>query len=153
MDIIQHYENCEIGSAVGKIAGAFVSQSMRKLKTAILKVSIIVSTLFNSGFFFFPLFFLGLPGQMTWHSQNMVEKMLGKFWAQVSRRWQISVFLHWDVTLSPPWEKTGLASWRMRGLIEEKWKLPENCLHSLSDLRETCWFPVWSPSNYSRKGR
>ena len=65
MDIIQHYENCEIGLAVGKIADAFVSQSMRKLKTAFLKVSIIVSTLFNSGFFFFSLFFLGLPGQMT----------------------------------------------------------------------------------------
>ena len=50
MDIIQHYGNCKIGSVVGKIAGAFVSQSMRKLKkTAILKVNIIVSTLFNSG--------------------------------------------------------------------------------------------------------
>ena len=150
MGIIQQ-ENCEIGLAIGKTAGAFVSQSMRKLKTAFLKVSIIVSTLFNSEFF--SLFFLCLPGQMTWHSQNMAEKMLGKFWAQVSRRWQISIFLHWDVTVSPPWEKTGLASWRMRGLIEEKWKLPENCLHLLSDLRERCWFPVWSPSNYSRKGR
>lgn len=50
MDIIQHYENCEIGPVVGKIAGAFASQSMRKLKkTAILKVSIIVSTLSNRG--------------------------------------------------------------------------------------------------------
>ena len=51
MGIIQQ-ENCEIGLAIGKTAGAFVSQSMRKLKTAFLKVSIIVSTLFNSEFFF-----------------------------------------------------------------------------------------------------
>lgn len=50
MDIIQHYENCETGPVVGKIEGAFASQSMRKLKkTAILKVSIIVSTLSNRG--------------------------------------------------------------------------------------------------------
>lgn len=75
MDIIQHYENCEIGPVVGKIAGAFASQSMRKLKkTAILKVSIIVSTLSNRGILLLssPL---SLPGKNDLiYSQNMAVK-------------------------------------------------------------------------------
>ena len=153
MDIIQHYGNCEIGSVVGKIAGAFVSQFMRKLKkTAILKVSIIVSTLFNSGVLLLSAPWVCLDKWLDLLTEYG-SKMLGKFWTQASRRWQFSVFLCWDLTLSAPWEETGLASWRMRGLMEEKWKLPENCVHSLPDLRERCGFPASSSSTCARKGR